>query len=119
MAQHRRQDRTVGRKIVNDQTDVYNFGATMYRLVTFRLPPSTVAEEGGLPLDAKTWAQLLTPVNEHNPKAPPALCDLIGRCLSWNAVKRPERMGEVQGILDHLCDDLVTSPEDRLEAMEW
>ncbi len=27
---------------VNEQSDVYNFGATMYRLVTWRHPPSTV-----------------------------------------------------------------------------
>ena len=99
--------------MVNERTDVYNFGATMYRLATFRLPPCTVSQEdGGLPLDAKTWARLLKPVEEYNPQAPPALCDLIVRCLSFNANKRPERMSEVQNALDHLVDELVTSPED-------
>jgi serine/threonine protein kinase len=107
-------------KMVNERTDIYNFGVTTYRLVTWRLPPSTVsAEDGGLPLDAKTWQRLFKPVQEFNAEAPPALCDLIHRCLSFNAVNRPERMSEVQGTLDHLVDELVTSPEDRLEALEW
>ena len=34
-------------------------------------------------------------------------------------MKRPERMSEVQGALDRLADELVTSPEDGLETLEW
>src|SRR6266542_1437740 len=33
---------------VTERTDVYNFGATMYRLVTFRLPPSAITSTGGM-----------------------------------------------------------------------
>ena len=32
---------------------------------------------------------------------------------------RPERVSEVQGILDQLVDPLVQSDEDRLDTMEW
>jgi serine/threonine protein kinase len=107
-------------RVVNERTDIYNFGATMYRLVTWRLPPSTLtAGEGGIPLDAKSWDKLLKPVQEFNPEAPPALCDLIHRCLAFNAHKRPERVSEIQGALDHLAENLVRSPEDRLEMLEW
>jgi eukaryotic-like serine/threonine-protein kinase len=106
-------------KMVNERTDIYNFGATMYRMVTFRLPPSTLQQEGGLPIDGKTWTRMLKPVQECNPQVPPALCDLIHRCLSFNATGRPERMSEVQSVLDRLADDLIASPEDRLEALEW
>jgi serine/threonine protein kinase len=104
--------------IVNERTDIYNFGATMYRLVTWRLPPSSAAKND-LPLDAKIQAHLLKPVQEYNTAAPPALCDLIHSCLEINALKRPERASEIQGALDHLADTLVHSPEDRLEALEW
>src|SRR5262245_38355224 len=98
-------------RIVNERTDIYNFGATMYRLVTWRLPPSTLtAGEGGIPLDAKSWDKVLKPVQEFNPEAPPPLCDLIHRCLSYNAHKRPERASEIQGALDHLAENLVRSP---------
>ncbi len=106
-------------RTVNERTDIYNFGATMYRMVTFRLPPSVVQQEGGLPIDAKTWGRMLKSVPECNPQTPPALSELIHRCLSFNAPNRPERMSEVQSVLDRLADELITSPEDRLEALEW
>lgn len=91
----------------------------MYRMVTCRLPPSTLQPEGGLPIDGKTWARMLKPVQELNSKAPAVLCDLIHHCLSFDANKRPERMSEVQSVLDRLADELTTSPEDRLESLEW
>jgi serine/threonine protein kinase len=106
-------------RLVNERTDVYNFGATMYRMVTMRLPPSVVSEEGGLPIDAKTWKKLLKPVQDFASDAPPALCDLIQRCLAFNASERPERASELQGALDHLAEELVRTPEDRLEMLEW
>src|SRR6185437_1248663 len=107
------------RRIVNERTDIFTFGATMYRMVTSRLPPSLVQQEGGLPIDGKTWTRMLKPVSECSPQTPPALSELIHRCLSFNAASRPERMSEVQSVLDHLADELITSPEDRLEALEW
>ena len=108
-------------KMVNERTDIYNFGATMYRMLTFRLPPPVVSaeEEGGLPIDGKMWRRLFKPVDEYNSQAPAGLCELVHRCLSYEAVKRPERMSEVQGALDHLAETLVKTPEDRLEALEW
>lgn len=104
--------------MVNERTDIYNFGATMYRLVTWRLPPSSAAKSD-VPIDAKMQAHLLKPVQDCNATAPPALCELIHSCLEANAHKRPERVSEIQGALDHLVDQLVHAPEDRLEAFEW
>ena len=109
---------TAKRKLINERTDVYNFGATMYRLVTFRLPPSTVPEND-MDVDPELWLRQLKPVQECNAAAPKELTDLIHRCLSFDAHKRPERMSEVQGALDRLVDELATAPEDKLEAMEW
>jgi serine/threonine protein kinase len=107
-------------RVVNERTDIYNFGATMYRMVTMRLPPSIVSEEdGNLPIDAKTWKRMLKPVQEYTPDVPTPLCDLIHKCLAFSAHDRPERVSEVQGILDHLAEELVQSPEDRLEMLEW
>lgn len=111
---------TAANGVVNERTDIFNFGVTMYRLVTYRLPPSTItAEAGGLPLTPGTWTKMLKPVASFNAAAPPVLCDLIHRCLSYDASKRPERMSEVQSELDFLVDKLAPSPADRLEAMEW
>jgi serine/threonine protein kinase len=107
-------------RVVNEQTDIYNLGATMYRLVTWRLPPSTLtAGDDGITLDNKTWSRMLKPVNECNAEAPPALCELIHQCLSFHANKRPQRASEVQGALDYLVEQVVRGPEDRLEMLEF
>jgi serine/threonine protein kinase len=107
-------------KMVNERTDIFNLGATMYRMLTWRHPPSGISEEdGGLPLDQKTWQKLLKPVQEFSPQAPESLCNLVHACLSYNAHKRPERVSEIQGTLDRLAEQLATSPEDQLEALEF
>jgi serine/threonine protein kinase len=111
---------TANNGLVNERTDIFNFGVTMYRMVTFRLPPSTItAEAGGLPLTPGTWTKMLKPVQQLNAAAPPVLCDLIHRCLSYDAMKRPERMSEVQSELGYLVERLAPTPADRLETMEW
>jgi eukaryotic-like serine/threonine-protein kinase len=104
---------------VNERTDLFNFGATMYRLATWRLPPNTATSTDGMPMDAKTFHSMLKPVEELNPEAPRPLCELIHRCLSFKAAQRPERAVEVQDALDKLADKLVRSAEDQLDAMEW
>jgi serine/threonine protein kinase len=105
-------------RLVNEKTDIYNFGATMYRLVTGELPPQVMSTEGQLPIDGATFLRLLKPVRECVPKAPPALCDVIERCLAFDPARRPERASEVQGTLDHLADTLIRKPGEKLEALE-
>ena len=107
------------KKKVNERTDIFNFGATMYRMVTWRLPPSAAPQEGALPIDAKTFGRMLKPVSEYTPTAPNALCDLIHRCMAFLPDNRPERMSAVQSELDALVEELVTSPDQSLEAFEW
>jgi eukaryotic-like serine/threonine-protein kinase len=104
---------------VNERTDIYNFGATMYRLLTWRLPPSGISVTDGVPMDKATFRALLKPVQELVPTAPPALCDLIHKCLEFNAAKRPERVIDIKETLDRLVNALVSKPEDRLDAMQW
>jgi serine/threonine protein kinase len=104
---------------VNERTDIYNFGATMYRLVTFRLPPSAAVASGSRSLDAQTFENNLKPAIEYQPQTPPRLNDIIHACLSYNANQRPEKVSEVQQQLERLVEKMVRSPEDSLEAMEW
>ena len=110
---------TAAEMTINERTDIYNLGATMYRLVTQRKPPQVLGGNGALPMDANSFKRMFKPVHEINAEAPPALCDLIHRCLAFNPAKRPERMSEIQGALDHLADDLAGSPDDRLEVLEF
>lgn len=110
---------SVKHSMINERTDIYNFGGLMYRLVSWRLPPPVFSEEdGGVPLDAKMWARTYKPVEELQPQTPAALAELINGCLEYDANKRPERMSEIQSALDRLVDAVVTA-EDRLDAMEW
>jgi len=111
---------TAKNKLVNERTDIYNLGALMYRLVTWRLPPATVSvEDGGVPVDAKMWERMFKPVEEFAPDAPKPLRDLTHRCLAYKAHERPERASEVQGALDHIVEELVKTPDDWLEMTEF
>jgi serine/threonine protein kinase len=105
--------------LVNERTDIYNFGATMYRLITLRLPPSAVPASNDIPIDAKTRARLLKPVQECNSQAPKKLCDLIHSCLETDPHKRPERVSEIHGALDHLADEMTETLGEKLETLEW
>jgi eukaryotic-like serine/threonine-protein kinase len=105
---------TVKRKLVNERTDIFNFGATMYKLTTFRLPPSTVPE-GQMDLDPELWHRQLKPVQECNAAAPKPLAELIQQCLSFDARKRPESMREVQYALDKLAEQVEAEAGGPLE----
>jgi serine/threonine protein kinase len=109
---------TSQRGLVNERTDIFNLGATMYRLVTLQNPPSAATPAGGFPMDEATWVSLLKPVKEVSKRCPPALAELIEQCMAFNAHRRPERMSEIQGRLDHLVDELVKTSEDRLSEGE-
>src|SRR6476646_5943623 len=53
---------TAKSKVISERTDIYNFGATMYRLTTMKLPPSVLPSAGmeSLRIGAKTFTQMLT-----------------------------------------------------------
>lgn len=91
-------------KLINERTDMYNFGATMYRLVTLQLPPPAVGP-AELPMNEKTYRDHFVPVRTRNPLVPEGLATLIEQCLSFQAIKRPERLSQVQGTLDRLADE--------------
>jgi serine/threonine protein kinase len=105
--------------IVNERTDIYNFGATMYRLTTFRLPPSTMAGPTSPGISSSVFQQMLKPVQEYNAQAPSALCVLIHNCLTYHADRRPDKASEIAHQLKKLEAKLVHSPEDSLETLEW
>jgi serine/threonine protein kinase len=109
----------VSKKIVTERSDIYNLGATMYRLVTWRMPPNYVLGAEALKLGAQMREKSVKPAEECNPNAPPEFCQLIHRCMDFKSDRRPERMSDVQEILESLAKTLVQSPEDRLEALEW
>lgn len=105
---------TAGHKLINERTDIFNFGATMYRLATLRLPPTIAVEGQGLIVNERSYHSQLMPADELNKGLPQKLADLIHQCLSFKAINRPERMSQVQGILDELADEAAANcgPDD-------
>jgi serine/threonine protein kinase len=103
---------TVSHKLINERTDIYNLGATMYRLVTLQNTPCWVTGEDALPMDNKIFKNQLKPVKVANPLVPEGLADLIHHCLQPNATRRPERMSQVQGVLDQLADEAAAKLDD-------
>jgi serine/threonine protein kinase len=105
---------TAKRKLVNERTDIFNFGATMYRLATFRKLPSTVPE-ADMDIDPELWARQVKPVCEINAGAPKELGDLIHRCLTFDAHKRPESMRAVKSALEKLGEEQSVESSGPLE----
>lgn len=96
---------TVTHKVVNERTDIFNFGVTMYRLVTLKLPPRITPGEDGLGTTEEIYAEQFTPVKDLNKGCPEPLARLIHDCLSYKAHGRPETMAQIQGLLDRLADE--------------
>lgn len=90
---------TASRKVVNELTDIYNFGATMYRLLTGLHPPSSV---GTLPLTERAYRERFRAPCEVNAAIPLAVGELMEACLSFKPAERPQTMGEVYSELSRI-----------------
>ena len=70
----------------DQQSDIYSFGATLYRLLTSNLPPSCIDRLVG---------RDLSPITSLNPSVPPSLEALVHRCMELWSPDRPASMAEV------------------------
>jgi serine/threonine-protein kinase len=78
-------------KVVDERTDIYNLGATMYRMFTGRYAnPST-----GLRVADNTKTKLPTPI-QIDANIPTVLSETIMACLHFSPERRPEGVYEVQ-----------------------
>ncbi len=78
-------------KLVDERTDLYNFGATMYRMFTGKYAnPSS-----GLRIADSNKAKLATPI-QVNPNIPTVLSETIMSCLQFSPERRPDGMFAVQ-----------------------
>lgn len=96
---------TARSKIVDERSDIYNFGATMYRLGTFELPPSMIVLGAGelVPTSEKTAKATIVAPGSINKSIPAALNRLILDCLAYKPKNRPERIADVLDILRGLA----------------
>ena len=87
-------------KTVDAKTDIYNFGATLYRMFTGRFANQ------GLPTPGEGGVRKLAAPGQVNPKIPAQLNELILACLEYGPDRRPAGMFEVQQQLSAVAKDL-------------
>jgi serine/threonine protein kinase len=108
------------KKVVNEKTDIFNFGATMYRLLTWHyIPPVLLQGQNSVPLDEESWKRNFKPVLERNPKCPKALAQLVEHCVAYRSSHRPESMCAVHDELQLLVTKYVKTGDDQLATWEW
>ncbi|MFO0956341.1 MAG: serine/threonine-protein kinase [Isosphaeraceae bacterium] len=80
-------------KVVNERTDLYNFGATMYRLLTGEYANLGIPQplEGGI-----GGLGRLRPPIDFNPKIPGTLSEAVMACLRTSPDRRPAGVFEVR-----------------------
>ena len=76
-------------RVINERTDVYNFGATMYRMFTGRFANASVPK-----LDNPEGRKLISPL-KINPKLPTSLSEVIIACLELDPKRRPAGRFEI------------------------
>ena len=85
-------------KVVNDKTDVYNLGATMYRMFTGQFVQRDIPKPG-------TERKVTVPT-KYNPRIPAELSALLVSCLQSDPEKRPAGMFEVHDQLSKIAKQL-------------
>lgn len=95
-------------RIVTAATDIFNLGATMYRMLTGRT--ATGAATGG---DAiLSTKAMITPAHELQPLVPLPFSELVSRCCENKPQRRPPSMDDVCSSLRKLCTELKLTSED-------
>jgi serine/threonine-protein kinase len=85
-------------KVVGEKTDIYNLGATMYRMFTGRFV------QQGIPTPGEE--RKVTLPTRHNPRLPADLNTLIVACLRSDASRRPDSMVDIRDQLDKIAHEM-------------
>jgi serine/threonine protein kinase len=89
------------KKIVNAKTDIFNFGASMYRMFTGGAIPDAFHLKGSSKYG--NLDDLVVPVADANPNVPKEVDQLVLQCLRYKASERPESMKAVFRTLKELA----------------
>src|SRR5439155_18946902 len=91
-------------RTVDRRTDVWSFGCILYECLS-----------GRRTFDGETASDVIARILEREPDwsaipnaAPPRLRDLIRRCLTKDAEKRPRDIGDLRHELDAIAADLAS-----------
>ncbi|MEX0876940.1 MAG: serine/threonine-protein kinase [Phycisphaerales bacterium] len=92
----------VHRRAITPKTDIYNFGATMYWVLTGKNIPTAMGTKSDSLMGSLDDALIekADPVKEVNPRVPDRLNDLVMECIEVDLDARPESMDDVSDRLD-------------------
>ncbi len=92
----------VHRREITPKTDIYNFGATMYWVLTGKNIPTAMGHQKDSLMGSldDSLIEKATPVSEINPLVPDRLNDIIMECVEVDIDRRPESMHFVADKLD-------------------
>jgi eukaryotic-like serine/threonine-protein kinase len=101
----------VHRREITPKTDVYNFGATMYWVLTGKNIPTAMGTKNDSLMGSLDDALIskATPVNEINPLVPDRLNDLVMKCIQVEPENRVQDMDVVADKLDMILGILRAS----------
>jgi serine/threonine-protein kinase len=91
-------------RVVDERTDIYNLGATMYRMFTGRYA------QQGIPTAGEAGVRKLTPPIQLLPSLPGTLNETILRCLEINPDRRPAGVFEIKNQLTAVAKYLGLDP---------
>ncbi len=100
----------VHEKVVDDKTDIYNLGATMYRMFTGRFAQQDLPKPGA--------ERRVVPPIKINPRIPGTLNELILAALSLDPSKRPAGMFELRDQLSSVAKQMGLTEVDLRGADE-
>lgn len=108
----------VHRRPITEKTDIYNLGATMYKVLTKHFVPTALAKGDSL-LGSKDDNMMQRPKEpiELNRRVPEALNKLIMWCIEVDPSKRPPSMEEIADRLDFIRARLVAQQDMRKSGM--
>ena len=95
----------VKRRHITPKTDVFNFGATLYWMITGQNIPTMLGKKGQAGERVGSRPKCPSPI-ELNPEIPPALSTLVMDCVQTDPKARPATMALVRDRLDIAASQL-------------
>ena len=92
---------------LTEKTDIYNFGATIYFLLTDRHVPALIPAQGDSSLFISSPVMKPVPPRSLNPNVPRVLEKMILRCVETEMVARPSCIEEVLNVLLEVREQFV------------